>query len=161
MILSAGVILLGFCFGVGGEQARTLKRFKVPEYDDQGVKKSELTGENAVVQEDGTAEITGLKINLFDADGSVKMKVTAPLCKYRQRWKIAKSPSSVRVEASRMIVTGEDFAWDGNRELFKIFTNSMVVIRSGTAPLEGMMKNTAPEGGATSKSASTGESNEE
>ena len=30
-----------------------------------------------------------------------------------------------------MVVTGEDFAWDGERELFKIFKNAKVVIKGG------------------------------
>jgi len=167
--LAAGIILLSVYLvsiaeeaTVPAQEERTLKRFRVPEYDDAGVKKSELVGENAVLKADGTADITDLKIDFFEPDGTVKMTVTAPHCKYSQKRKLAKSPQSVQIEAPRMVVTGDNFAWDGKRELFKIFTNSMVVIQGGGDSLKTM-------GGASDKKTRknseknqpTGESNEE
>jgi hypothetical protein len=103
-------------------------RFEVPEYTDEGVKKSELTGESAKLT-GGIAEITGFTIRFYEmGTTNVKMKVSAPECAYDQRRRLAKSPTAVRIEAENMVVTGEDFAWDGSRELFKIFKNAKVVI---------------------------------
>jgi lipopolysaccharide transport protein LptA len=146
-VLVAGIILLSFCLLSMAQEERTLKRFRVPEYDDDGVKKSELTGENAALKADGTADITDLKIDFYEPDGTVKMKVTAPHCKYSQKRKLAKSPSSVRIESGRMVVTGDNFAWDGARELFKIFTNSVVVIQGDGNSLGNKTKIHEPNNG--------------
>jgi hypothetical protein len=160
-VLAAGIILLSVCLVAMAQTEQTLKRFRVPEYDDTGVKKSELIGENAVIKADGTADITDLQIEFYEPDGSVKMTVTAPHCKYSRKRKLAKSPSSVQIEAPRMVVTGENFAWDGQRELFKIFTNSMVVIQGGGSSLRKTAKSNKPKIEDPAEDDTSGESNHE
>lgn len=113
---------------VSAQEGAKLGEFKIPEYTDEGVKKSELTGESAQVV-GGSVEISGLTIEFFDTPTTnVKMKVSAPQCSYNRRGRIAKSPGSVNIQGENMVVTGKDFAWDGGKELFKIFSNAKVVI---------------------------------
>ena len=110
--------------------------FTLPEYDDNGVKTSEIKGRSAQVNtRSGTVDITDFKIEFYTPQGEVRMEVTSPRCTYNQRGKFAKSPSTVRIVAEKMTVTGEDFAWDGTKELFKIFKDSKVVIRGTKAGL--------------------------
>ena len=59
---------------------------------------------------------------------NIKMKVSAPRCTYNRQGRFAKSPDEVTIEGDNMVVTGDDWAWDGPKELFKIFKNSKVVI---------------------------------
>lgn len=131
-------ILTGICIVVmtpaawAQQGGRQLGNFRVPEYDEKGVKKSTLTGESAVVRPDGNVDIGNLRIEFYEADGkTVRMAVTAPACSYNQSDRIAKSPTSVRIEGEKMVVTGEDFAWDGQKEIFKIFKDAKVVIKGG------------------------------
>jgi hypothetical protein len=125
-----GVAGTAVVFAVAGYVwAQELGVFRVPEYTDDGVKKSEITGKSAKWNS-GIANIKDFKIEFYEADGeTIKMSVKAPQCTYNQRGRIAKSSDAVRIENPTMVVTGEDFAWDGERELFKIFKNAKVVIR--------------------------------
>ena len=113
-------------------QGQELGDFRVPEYTDDGVKKSEITGNSAKIKAGGIVDIKDFKIEFYEADGeTIKMAVKAPQCTYNQRGRIAKSPDNVRIENPKMVVTGEDFVWDGEREIFKIFKNAKVVIKGG------------------------------
>lgn len=119
-----------------GAAAQNLGEFRVPTYTDTGVKESELIGRRAVVRSGGEVEIEDFRIDFYHEDGTnIEYTVTAPRCVYNQRTKIAKSPSSVRIKGAKMVVTGEEFAWDGNKELFKIFKNSKVVLKGTTDAL--------------------------
>lgn len=119
--------ILGFGPALAQEGA-TLDGFKIPEYTDAGVKKSELTGDSARLM-GSMVEITGLTITFFDMPTTnIKMKVSAPQCSYNRRDSIAKSPERVRIEGDKMVVTGKDFAWDGTKEQFKIFSDAKVVL---------------------------------
>lgn len=118
------------------KEGAKLGQFRVPEYDDRGVKKSELIGESAMVV-DGIVEITNFQLDFYEKDGSnVQMRVTAPQCRYNQASSIARSDGSVRIEGDKILVTGEEFAWDGEKELFKIFRNSRVVLKGAGAQVE-------------------------
>ena len=118
------------------KEGAKLGYFRVPEYDDDGVKKSELVGESAVVV-NGIVEITNFQIEFYEKDGSnVQMRVTAPQCRYNQASSIARSEGSVRIEGDKILVTGDEFAWDGDKELFKIFRNSRVVLKGASAQVE-------------------------
>jgi hypothetical protein len=118
------------------QEGQQLGQFRVPEYDENGVKKSNLTGETAVVRPDGNVDIRNFRMEFFEPDGvTLRMTVTAPICNYSQALRVAKSDTAVRIEGAKMVVTGEDFAWDGERELFKIFKNTKVVLKGGGAAL--------------------------
>ena len=103
---------------------------KVPDYVEDGVKKSEITGRLATVDgKTGTVDIKEFKIEFYTPEGKIRMEVTAPQCTYNQRGKFAKSKTDMRIVGDKMVVTGEDFAWDAKKEIFKISRNSKVVIR--------------------------------
>ena len=116
--------------------AQNLGEFRVPTYSEAGVKESEIIGRRAVVRGGGEVDIEDFRIDFYQDDGTnIEYTVTAPRCVYNQRTKIAKSPSSVRIEGETMIVTGEDFAWDGNKQLFKIFKTSKGVFKGSADTL--------------------------
>ena len=131
-LLCTGMLIVASAAQEGVE----LGGFRLPDYDANGVKKSELIGKSAILKQGGKVDIQDFKIDFYEADGeTVKMTVTAPQCTYVRHGRIAKSPSSVRIEGGNMVVTGKDFAWDGKRELFKIFSNSKVVFKGTRSDL--------------------------
>jgi len=130
LCLCIGVAVLWADWAVPQEGAK-LGNFFVPEFNEDGEKKSELAGESARVKAAGVVEISGFSMRFYDVGTTnIRMKVSAPNCVYNQVGQFAKSTSSVKIEGENMVVTGEDFAWDGTQEIFKIFKHSKVVLRN-------------------------------
>lgn len=102
--------------------------FRVPEFDEQGNKKSEMTGAFARMNSDGVFEITELRIEFYEED-KVTVVVEAPKCLYDQKNGTAKSDSSVRMARENMLVTGEGFTYDRVGGRFEIFHNAKVVFK--------------------------------
>jgi len=139
-----GASLLWADWALSQEGAR-LGNFFVPEFNEDGEKKSELVGESARVRAAGVVEISGFLMKFFEVGTTnIRMKVSAPNCIYNQVGQIAKSTSTVRIEGRNMVVTGENFAWDGTREIFKILNNSKVVLSNMNRTLPN--KKMDPEG---------------
>lgn len=116
----------------GSAQDGQLGQFRVPEYDEDGVRKSTLTGESASIRPDGNVDIDNFRLEFYESDGNtLRMAVTAPACTYNRSSRVAKSDSAVRIQGDKMVVTGKDFAWDGPREQFKIFKDAKVVLKGG------------------------------
>ena len=111
------------------QEGARLGNFFVPEFNEDGEKKSELVGESARVRASGIVEISGFSMRFYEVGTTnIRMKVSAPNCIYNQVGQVAKSTSSVMIEGKNMVVTGENFAWDGTREIFKILRNSKVIL---------------------------------
>jgi LPS export ABC transporter protein LptC len=116
--------------------------FKVPEFDKDGNKKSEMTGDFARMKPNGDVDITNLRIDFFK-DGDVATRVTAPQCTYNQDKGTAESDSSVRMARENMVVTGVGFRWNKTNDVIQIFNQARVVVRNLKADVL-----PAPEGGA-------------
>ena len=121
---------------VAGDDGMLFENFRVPEYDENNLKKSELVGKEAVVQNNGIVDITQFQLELFKAGTNVEMRITAPQCVYNQKERIAKSKDKVKIEGDTFTVTGKDFAWDGSREVFKIFKDAKLVLQRDEGRVE-------------------------
>lgn len=128
----AGAACLALMAGTAaGQEGPRLGRFVVPEYTEEGVKKSELTGESARVLAGGVVEVSTFTITFYETGTTnVRMKVSAPHCTYNRSSQFARSPSEVTIKGDNMVVTGENFAWDGAREIFRILQNAKVVLNN-------------------------------
>lgn len=114
---------------IAEDEGMYFENFKVPEYDENNVKKSELLGEEAVVRENGDVDITRFQLDLYNEGTNVEMRITGPQCVYNQKARVAKSKKKVKIEGEKFTVTGIDFAWDRGREVFKIFKDSKLVLQ--------------------------------
>ena len=103
-------------------------KFRVPEYDSSNTLKSLLFGEYAEVRDDGSVDITELKLEFYEGGTNVQMTATAPRCTYDRRNEVAYSDSAVRIEGKQMTVTGEDFTFDVEKERFQIRKDARVEI---------------------------------
>lgn len=106
---------------------QTVSGFRVPEYDDQNRLKSQVFGDFAKIKEDGSIEITQLKLEFYSS-GLLDLTVTSPECIYRQKEREAESKSDVRIARDNMVVTGVGFKWTGREEKFEIHNKARVVL---------------------------------
>ena len=105
--------------------------FKVPTdryYTEEGVLKSKVFGEVAIMRPNDMVDIKEFKIERYDSDENVEMTITAPDCTFNKKTKSAQSPDKVRIAAEKMIVTGKDFTWDSGTERFIIREDAKVVL---------------------------------
>lgn len=109
-------------------RTQTIERFKVPEFDANGVKKSEIFGERAVIPPDGKVKITGLKIFLF-AGGEIETTISAAECTFDRAQKLAFSNGGVMIERAKMKVTGKGFRWASESQHIEILNSVRVVLQ--------------------------------
>jgi hypothetical protein len=108
---------------------QTVTGFRVPDYDENNNLKTLLLGDFAKVLPDGVIEITGLRIEVYQ-QGKVAMVVTAPHCRFHQKEGKAQSDGDVQVANEDMVVTGKGFEWTNQEEVFKIHSQTHVVLRN-------------------------------
>jgi hypothetical protein len=111
-----------------GREGQTVGDFRMPQYDKEGRKTSEIFGDYATVRSDGTFEIRGLRLDYYQ-DEEVDIRVTSPSCIFDEKRGTAKSDDAVRISRENMVVTGEGFRWDRETEVFEIFRKTRVVLK--------------------------------
>jgi lipopolysaccharide export system protein LptC len=89
---------------------QVVEKFRVPEFDANGVKKSEIFGDRAELSADAPIQITGLKLYLYK-EGVVDATITASQCIYDRKEKLAFSNGDVSIERGKMRITGKGFRW--------------------------------------------------
>ncbi len=105
-----------------------IRDFRVPEFDENGVKKSEVVGEEAEILEEGRVKITGLRIVLF-REGQVEATILADQCTFDRKEKLAFSNSEVSIERGGMKVTGRGFRYAVDGQRIEILNDSRVVLK--------------------------------
>jgi len=125
--LVAGLLLFGASPATAQLTGQTVKKFRLPEYDEDGVLKQQLYGETATFLQDGIIQLTGLKIEIF-RKGEVTARVFSPKCAYDPTRKRAASKEHIRVVTEKAVLTGDGFAWNGKNEQFQIFKNARVIL---------------------------------
>ena len=122
---------LGYLLGSQAQdEPTTISGFKVPEFDEEGNKTSELTGDLAKMDpRGGDIQIKNLRMEFYK-DNEVETVITSPKCTYNQEKGLAYSRSTVNMAREKMVVTGKGFAYSRSNELFKIFSEAKVVIHN-------------------------------
>lgn len=111
-----------------------IERFKVPEFDANGVKKSEILGDQAEFlkdgegKPDGRVKIIGLKIFLYK-EGEVDATISASECTFDRKEKVAFSNGGVVIERGKMRVTGRGFRWASENQHIEILNTVRVVLQ--------------------------------
>ncbi len=106
-----------------------IRDFRVPEFDENGVKKSEVVGEQAEILADGQVKITGLRIVMF-REGQVEATVTAAQCTFNRKDKMAFSNADVSIERGGMKVTGRGFRYAAADQRIEILNQARVVLQN-------------------------------
>ena len=107
---------------------QTIRGFEVPEFDRNNILRSMLYGELARLLPSGVVDITGMRIDFYNDQREVEMRLTADTCRYERATGNAESDGRVRMARDNMIVTGEGFTWNTEDGVFQIFDDAKVVL---------------------------------
>jgi hypothetical protein len=127
-LLAAGCVMVAVIAAAQIDIGQSISDFEVPEYDKNGNMTSCLYGDHAEFLGNGTVKIINLKLEFF-RENKLDMRVTAPECEYNQVKKEGWSEKSVRIARDNMVVTGEGFTWDIDKEKLSIKNKAQVVIK--------------------------------
>ena len=109
---------------------RTITDFRVPEFDENGHKKSELFGATADMMQDGRVKIKGLRIVMYDKDGvTVLGTVVAADCIFDKKDKSAFSNTAVSLQRNIMVVTGRGMRWNSDSQHIEILNDVRVELK--------------------------------
>lgn len=116
---------------------------RVPYYDEEGNLKAQLFGGHATVLDQGKADVTNLRIDLYQ-DGAVAMTVFAPQC-YTQVVEVdgrntlqVYSDGDVLIDMEQMSIYGRGFRFSSETTRFEILSDSKVIVRESARNMEGL-----------------------
>ncbi len=118
------------------EAGQTLRGFQVPEYDEDMNMTSQLFGDVATLRADGRVEIQNLKLEYYNDEGDITLRVKSPRCLYNRSSKQAESEADVRITREDLVVTGEGYSFDAENQTFHIQRDAKVVLRNVDLSIE-------------------------
>jgi hypothetical protein len=116
---------------------------RAPYYDFEGNLKAELYGQQVKILEDGVADITNIRIDVYE-NGVVFMTIFAPQCSTevvdREGRKIlsVESDGDVLVDMEQMTVSGRGFRFTSESNRFDILSEAKVLVKESGQGLEGL-----------------------
>lgn len=114
---------------------------RAPYYDDAGVLKAELFGEQAKVLADGTVDITNLRIDIYE-DNRVTITVFAPQCfaatgtSADGKGFSARSDGYVLITLDQAVISGQGFRFSSENSRFEILNDAKVLVQGVTQSLQ-------------------------
>lgn len=123
--------LLAVLCGWGGavsaqlpDAAGEITDFRVPEFDANGVLKSEILGERAKPLPGGDQiKITGLRIIMYDKNKEVESTLTSAHCTVNRKDRNAFSNSEVTITRGNVVITGRGFRWTAENQRIEILND--------------------------------------
>lgn len=115
---------------------QVIRGFEVPEFDRDNRLRSKLFGELARILPSGLVDITSMRIDFFNDDREVEMRVTAETCLYDRVTRSAESETRVRIARPNMIISGQGFTWNAEDGKFEIHDDARVVLKGALASAE-------------------------
>lgn len=110
---------------------QTVKNARYPEYSEDGVLETMVYAQVTKVPKDLKAKhayIEGLKIDLYK-NNEIDTTIKTESCTYERDKRFARGKKSVSIQTSSMSVTGTEFAYDGKRDRFVIFSDVRVELK--------------------------------
>ena len=139
----AGMLLVfavGMAWGNEGDTSSddrpAIRNFSLPDYNEKMELVSKIEGDEAKVLDKGKFDITNLRFQMYK-NGKVDARVTSPTCTFSKKKNQGWSKSPIRITRGDLVVTGEDYIFDGKKERIRIKKNAKVVIRSVNIKLWG------------------------
>lgn len=125
--VAAGVLLAMAVAAQAQIGPTRIEKFRVPDFDQSGKKRSEIFGDFADVLPDGKVRITGLRIVMYNDDGvTVEGTVVAAECIFNRADKSAFSNSAVSLQRDRMTITGKGLRWNAEGQHVEILNDVRV-----------------------------------
>jgi hypothetical protein len=116
---------------------------RAPYYDEEGNLKAELYGEHAKILEGGVAEVTNIRIDVFE-DGAVFMTVFAPKCYTRvveqggEKFLSVESDGDVLIDMEQMTIAGRGFLFTSENNRFEILSEAKVLVKEASQDMKGL-----------------------
>lgn len=139
--ISTGVLALffGCCTLVSaqqlaGMQDREIDDFRIPEFDSNGMLKSEIFGTKARILPENKIKITGLQIIMYKKrdPGMVTNQVDAVLssdhCTVDQKNRNAFSNADMKIVRDNVVITGKGFRWTAGSQRIEILNDFRMVM---------------------------------
>ena len=125
------------------ESGMEVAGIRAPYYDEEGNLKAELYGEYAKILEGGVAEVTNIRINVFE-DGAVFMTVFAPKCYTRvveqagDKFLSVESDGDVLIDMEQMTIAGRGFLFTSENNRFEILSEAKVLVKEAAQEMKGL-----------------------
>lgn len=116
---------------------------RAPFYDDEGNLQAQLYGGHVKIVEGGAAEVTNLRIDVFQK-GEIVVTIFAPRCLTRmietdgQRILAVDSEGEVLVNMEQMTIAGRGFRFTSEQNKFKILHDAKVLVKEGARNTRGL-----------------------
>ncbi|MEI6563630.1 MAG: LPS export ABC transporter periplasmic protein LptC [bacterium] len=143
-IIACGTLAVAQLPDVG---EREIDGFRIPEFDLNGVLKSEIYGKKAKMLPDNKIRITELQIIMYKKKtvGSQTNEVDAVLtsehCTVDQKTKNAFSNAEMKIVRENVVITGKGFRWSAEGQRIEILNNFHMVM-VGRAKVWPLLKET-------------------
>ena len=141
-VLHLLVALLALGAGTASAQMEAMgqiKSFRVPEFDEKGVLKSEIFGDVAQPVGDDRIRIEGLKIVVYRANKEVEATLTSDRCTVDRRDRSAFSNAEVKIVRGNVVITGKGFRWTSGSQRIEIL-NKFHMVMTGTVKVWPLVK---------------------
>ena len=116
---------------------------RAPYYDEEGTLKAELFGEHAKILEGGIAEVTNIRIDVFE-EGAVFMTVFAPKCytqvveQGEEKFLSVESEGDVLIDMEQMTIAGRGFLFTSENNRFEILSEAKVLVKEAAQNMKGL-----------------------
>jgi hypothetical protein len=116
---------------------------RAPYYDDEGNLKAELFGAHAKILEGGIAEVTNIRIDVFE-QGVVFMTVFAPKCytqvveQGEEKFLSVESEGDVLIDMEQMTIAGRGFLFTSENNRFEILSEAKVLVKEAAQNMKGL-----------------------
>ena len=118
--------------------AGIITEFRVPEFDPNGVLKSEIFGGQAEPLPNDMVRITGLRIVMYK-NQAAEATLTSAHCTINRKDRSAFSNADVRIVRGNVVVTGKGFRWDSPNQRIEIL-NKFHMVMTGAVKMWPLVK---------------------
>ena len=124
------------CFAqqMTGMEDREIDDFRIPEFDANGVLKSEIFGKKAKMLPENKIRITGLQIIMYkkrpdaSSTNAVEAVLSSEHCTVDQKSKDAFSNAEMKIVRDNVVITGKGFRWSAGNQRIEILNNFHMVM---------------------------------
>lgn len=125
---------MAFAQQLAGMENREIDDFRIPEFDANGVLKSEIFGQKAKMLSDNMIRITGLQIIMYkkrlasSTTNVVDAVLSSEHCMVDQKSRDAFSNAEMKIVRDNVVITGKGFRWSAGNQRIEILNNFRMVM---------------------------------
>lgn len=135
------LLLLGLAIAAHAQMTpdAPIKNFKLPMFDNAGMKTWDLRGEEARYHSQDRVDLFRMNLKIFESDGSgaVRIEIRSPHATVLANQHVVSGEDSIHVLNEDFEISGKDYTWRG-REMSVTIRNDVRVVFK--APLQDILK---------------------